>query len=60
MKFRADWSDSLSMPRLSAIWDTQRGFDEDFKIRTYGNPLNISLPSLWDVKALAIAGTIGS
>ncbi|OBT62524.1 hypothetical protein VE03_07345 [Pseudogymnoascus sp. 23342-1-I1] len=52
---------SLSMPRLSAIrielpWD----YDPSLKIRTYGNPLNISLPSLSDAKKFAISGTIGS
>ncbi|KFY05661.1 hypothetical protein V492_08375 [Pseudogymnoascus sp. VKM F-4246] len=52
---------SLSMPRLSAIWKSDPwDYDRVLKIRTYGNPLNISLPSLSDVKYVEIAGTIGS
>lgn len=56
----SDWSDSLSMPRLSTVGDTEQYYDRYVQIRTYGNPLNISLPSLSDLTIIALGGTIGS
>ncbi|OBT86775.1 hypothetical protein VE02_04252 [Pseudogymnoascus sp. 03VT05] len=51
---------SLSMPRLSKVGHDRYLDAGKLRILTHGNPLNISLPSLSDLRHLSAAGTIRS
>ncbi|OBT92605.2 hypothetical protein VE01_09654 [Pseudogymnoascus verrucosus] len=51
---------SLSMPQLSKIGNDRQFDAGNLRILTHGNRLNISLPSLSNLRHLSAAGTIGS
>ena len=52
------------MPKLETIadWKEDNTFSNhynDFSIYTQGKPLNLSLPALWNVSDVDLAGTFG-
>jgi len=55
----------ITMPKLETIadWKEDNTFSNhynDFSIYTQGKPLNLSLPALWNVSDVDLAGTFGS
>lgn len=48
------------MPHLFKIGVEDQYYNRFIKILTHGNPLDISLPRLYDLKDISVAGTIGS
>ncbi|KFY50075.1 hypothetical protein V496_09610 [Pseudogymnoascus sp. VKM F-4515 (FW-2607)] len=53
---------NLSMPELFTVGlgDKTSQFNRNINILTYGNPLNISFPRLYEVEGIVLDGTIGS